>query len=561
MTLTDDQLLEILKKKPNKELMRFGREQRKRSRMHMYGVGMETYLTMIEGFEKPWLREIRTKYVQSNKDLFARLIKPFTKIFTARGGSSYYNLDGKENQIASELDNNVMKNTSTKKWLENYWKTHLLDDPMGIIFMEIDNTGRTYPTYKSVDDIEEYHIVNGEIEYVIFPIEGTEKLKLGLEDKGQVYRVVDDMFDRIVILDNESITEVDGQTFPNYFGYVPAVINSPFINPDGLGFISPFYWVFDLADQYLLKISIRITHELRHGFPKYYEYADDCIECKGTGKLSGKIHSECKGTGKKILMHVSDVKLLEYPTKDNPALKDAPGGYIEPSEIFWNIVSTGLAELEERINQTMWGAKSGTKLKPGLGLSAAPNGIVTATEVMDNRQPEIDSLNMFCDAAEIRDKFIVDSLVTIMMYKPDYIKSGGCSKNYGRRFLIEDADKLLERYTEARAKGVSPGILYGLYEQYLEAKHQSDGVSLSLHKKLMKIEPFMHYTLSEMKLAGFSENHITAKIYYGEWLAQVNNNKLVLSSIGSLKKDFAQFVEDMGKVVETVIEPVNSSPK
>lgn len=557
MILTNSELLKVLTKRPNKKLIDFGQEQRKKARMHLYGVGMSEHLTMIEGFEKPWMQQIRVKYVQSNKDMLARVTKPITKIFTSRGGSSYFNLKGKEEQIARMLDGKVQRNVSCKKWLETVWKGHMLDDPMGLIYMEIDSRGDVYPTYKSIDDIFEYKFIQGNLEYVIFPVSKEEKESLKLQDEAQVFRVVDDMFDRYVILkDQTSVIDVAGQTFFNHFGLVPGIPNSPFCNPDGQGYISPLYWVMDLADQFLLKISIRLTHEFRHGFPKYYEYADDCLDCKGVGKIRAKECVACRGTGKKIMLHVSDVKLLEYPNKDVPALKDAPGGYIEPSKVFWEICTSGLMELEERINQTMWGSKTNSKLKPGMGLSAAPNGTVTATEVMDNRNPEVECLNSFSDAAEIRHKFIMDSIIAIKLKRHTYVADGGCSINYGRRFLIEEPDALLKRYSEARKEGLSSSILYGMYEQYLEAKYQSDGVSLSLHKKLMKVEPFMHMTLQELKVVGGTPEQLQAKMHYGEWLANMNGNTLILASVSALQQSFADFLTGKPLPVEEKPEGV-----
>lgn len=555
MILDSAEILDILSKNPAKKLLDLGTEQRKTARMHMYGVDMEHNLAMIEGFEKPWLQKIRVKYVQSNKDIMTRAAKPISKVFTARGSSSYYNMTEKENYIAASISGNILSGMSVKKWIETFWKYRVLDDPMGLIYMEIDSRGNVFPTCKHVDSIKDYKLNGDKLEYVIFNVTKEEKIKLGIEDEGPVFRVVDDLFDRIIIYkDAKEIEIVDNQTFINYFGFVPGMINSPFINPDGEGFVSAFYPVFDLANQYLLKISIRLTHELRHGFPKYWEYADECIKCKGNGKVLGITCTECNGTGKKLMTYVSDMKAIEYPTKDTPQLKGNPGGYIEPSKIFWEIVTAGLAELEERITQTMWGSKTSSKMKPGMGLSAGPNGIVTATEVMDNRQPEIECLNAFSDAAEKRDKFITDCAITVKLRKRQYVSMGGCSKNYGRRFLIEEPDALLSRYMEARKNGVSPSILYGLYEQYLESKYQSDGVSLSLHKKLLKIEPFFHYTLDEVKRNGMPPEDIRAKMYYGEWFSSIENNKLIMMSVEELKESFATFVSTKPLPEETMQE-------
>ncbi len=547
MILTDAKLLEIIVKKPNKKLLEWGSEQRKIARRHIYGVGLADSLPKIEGFERDFIAKLRLKYALSNKDLFARLEKPIEKIFTARGGATYYNLGDKLTPRVAEKEGRVRNGLSSKKWIENYWKPHMMDDPMGMIFMEINAASKVYPTYKSVDCVFDYMLDGTGFEYIIFKVENEEKARLNLKNEEQVFRVVDDAFDRYVIWNGKTdegsaLTNVEGETYVNYFRDVPAIVNGFLINPDGEGFLSLYDKVFDLAENHMVQMSIKITHNFQHGFPKYYEMADDCIECHGTGKINGKKHEICGGSGKRLMTRPSDVKLMEYPTKDTPGIRGAPGGYIEPSKVYWEIVSNELAELEQKVNQTIWGSKVTSKLKKGMGLSSAPNGTSTATEVMDNRQPEIERLHAICDAAQARDKFILDHIIQIEFKQPNYVQKGGCSKTYGRRFLIEEPDALLERYTNGRKEGLSPVILYGMYEQYIESKYQSDNVSLSMHKKLMKVEPFMHNTLSELKLNGATPEEIRRKQYYGEWLVSVNGDWLIVCSVEEAITAFDKYV-------------------
>lgn len=538
MILDEATLFKILTENPNKALVEAGRARKKTAQLHLHGIGMEDHLTAIEGFEKPFIRELRVKYAQSNKDLFARLSKPVDKVFTARGGVTYYNLQ--REAAARAMEDNVINGLTCKQWIEQFWKVHMLDDPMGFIFIEVDQDMRPYPTYKSVSGVFDYALSGTSVDYVIWKLDAAQKKELGLKHEDVLFRVVDDVADNLVRLVNDKVEVIEEHSFPNYFLQVPAIINGFIPSPDGMGFVSLFDPVFPLADSHLVQMSVKITHMFMHGFPKYWEYADDCIECQGSGKLNGKPHAECKGTGKKIMTKVSDIKLLEYPDKETPTVTPNVAGYVEPSKTYWDMSRFELAELEQKMTQTIWGSKSTTKLQKGMGLSAAPNGTVTATEVMDNRQPEVESLHPISNAAERRHKFIMDMLIQLSI-KSNYVESGGCSCNYGRRFLIEEPDALLNRYIEARNNGISPTVLSGMYEQYLESRYQSDNISLSLHKKLMKVEPFLHYTLSELKAAGATPEDIRKKQNYSEWLNTQSPDFLITASVQQLNSSFEKF--------------------
>lgn len=561
MILDNDELIRRLEKRPNRKVVDFGRELHRRAILFIHGEGMASYLQLIEGFERPTLKSLRVKYAQTTQDLFARLEKPITKVFTARGGHTYYNLTDANWESAIRLDRNIYQGKSIKKWLDQHWRIHMQDDPMGFIFMEIGRDSKAYPTYKSICDVYEYQLNGPYLDYVIFQVEREQKIELGLEDEAQVYRVVDDLFDRMVILKaDKTLVEVPNQTFTNYFHRVPAMLNSYIENPRGQGTVSLFHKIFDLADQYILKASIMITHEFHHGFPKYWEFADDCIECSGTGKLNGVKHTACKGTGKKLMTSVSDIKMLEFPTKDAPAsFVPYVGGYIEPSKIFWEIASHSIEALDQKMNQTLWGSKNTTKMKEGVGLSTAPNGTVTATEVMDNRQPEIEVLNAIAQAAEERHKFILD-LAIMAEIDAGYVEAGGSSVGYGRRYLIEEPDTLLDRFMKARVEGASATTLFGMYEEYLEAKYQNDPISLGLHKKLLSIEPDFCYTVEQLKMAGATPEQVRAKMQWPNWLAQTDGAMLTIFSAKQLKANFEAYLKTKPLPVEEKPEP-SGAPK
>jgi hypothetical protein len=311
MTLTDEQLLDIIERRPNKHLIEFGEQQHTRARLHIHGEGMEEHLTEIKGFEKPAFRQLRAEFAQTNKDVFARLQKPAQKVYSARGGVTYYNLN--ENDGAAEaIDKKIRKGMSIKKWSKDHWFPHYLDDPMGITFMEVDKYMNVYPTYKCITTIYDYQFDGTGFEYIVFKVSNEEKKARKIKENEACFRVVDDAADRMVKIIWDAPDESGKKkgkvevldSFINFFYDVPAVVNSTIANPGGEGFISMYHFAYDLADQFLLKMSIKISHEFRHAFAKYWEFGDDCTTCKSSGRVGGKQCPDCLGSGTKIMLKV-----------------------------------------------------------------------------------------------------------------------------------------------------------------------------------------------------------------------------------------------------------------
>jgi hypothetical protein len=528
----------IIKTNPNRSLVRQGCDYSRLLRMHLYGERMDSYLTTIEGFEKPALRELRVKYSKSNKDLFSRLGRPIDKVFSAKGGSIYYNLTKEGDKQAASLAANVYGGLSIKKWIEQFWLPHFKDDPYGLIFMEMDQEARVYPTYKSIHSIYDYQFTGLKLDYIVFPLSRQDKIKEGLREEDLIYRVVDDAFDYTVKWDGEKASIIDA--YPNYFMEVPALINSDLVSPQG-GFLSLFDEVISLADQFLLKSSIKATHEFLHGFPKYWEYADDCPECSGSKYKNGAPCDGCGGSGKKTNSTVSDRKLLQYPqTKEDPIVTPAVAGYVEPSINFYEISVADLQDLEDAMNITLWGKSSKKKAQP---LSASKDGQVqTATEIVDEQQPMIDRLSQVADMAEKRHKFILDSVISLTL-RPSY---SGASVNYGRRYMLESADAIWDKYQKARSAGVSYTVLDEMLNEYYETKYTGDPISLDIAKKLMSIEPFIHDSIGVVTTFPVTDLEKQRKVYYQDWLATKTDAELFQTDKEALDNELTEYTK--GKV-------------
>jgi hypothetical protein len=547
MILSKEQIKEILLNNPNKELIQSGRKYNKTMRLHLYGVGMESHLTEIKGFESPAIREIRSKYSKSNKDVMARLRRPLDKIFSARGGSIYFNLSDTLDKQAMDLvsSKNLKGKKSLKEWVKDVWTAHFLDDPFGVVFTELDVEGNAYPTYKAITSIYDYQPDGVNLEYIVFEVSVAEKLRYGLKEDAKVYRIYDDLLDQIVEVKGEEVIYLTNLTFKNFFGYVPGMINSDIMNPEKDGYLSLFDDALTLADDFLLTGSIRTTHKFLHGFPKYWQYAGPCTSCAGTKYKDGKPCETCKGSGLNVMTKVSDAMLLTPPqTKEDATIAPNIGGYVEPSEIFHTISTEELAMLEDAMNFTIWG-KSLQNNKPQVSV-----GDKTATQVLDEVKPEESRLMPISESAEKRHKFILDSIIDIKL-RQGYSQSGGSSVNYGRRYMLEGADVLLEKYNDAKLKGAAVSVLDDLLIDYLETEYSGDPVKMTIKLKEMALEPFVHMKAAEVEASmNITAEDKAAKVYYGEWRRTVNDAMILSFTPEMLKEQLYAFAKEKAASVQ-----------
>lgn len=548
MILTEQQITDIIIKNPNKSLIDSAREYNKMMRMHLYGEKIETELTTIEGYEKENMRSLRVKYARSNKDLCSRLARPIDKVFSAKGGSIYYNLGDAEDKRARQISSDIRSGYSIKQWLQDSWRLHYLDDPNGVIFMEIlpaqqaqinRRKGKSfvYPVYVSSCNIYDYQPNGVNLEYIVFETEKSERVELGYKEDDDIYRIVDDANDYYVIRVDENVRIITELTLPNLFLSVPAILNSDIPDPNMTGkMLSFFDEVLEMANHYLVKGSIKVTHDFLHGFPKYSEFADDCPECSGSRYSGAEKCGSCGGTGKKIMIRVSDAKLLTWPTKDEQVIlpKDV-GGYISPDKTFWEISTEDLKVLEAMMQYTLWGASDQPQTT---GMAATQQGgQKTATEIMTELKPQSDRLYPITESAEKRHKFILDAAVQIQINQ----NYPGSTVNYGKRYMLESPDVLWEKYVKAKTAGAATSALDDLLVEYYETKYDSDPVKLAIQLKLMRVEPFVHLTTLQLKALSPGEDDYKAKLYFGEWLSTLNEAMILSFSIDVLKEQLTTF--------------------
>jgi hypothetical protein len=562
MILTFDELSNIVLNNPNRDLILRAQKRCKTLRMHLHGEGMAEHLKVIPGFEKQWMRDLRVMYTRTNEDIFERLGRPTDKVFDAKGGSVYYNLPESQEKKAATLSDDARDGYSVREWIENFWHPHYQDDPCGVIMLEIlpqhkaiiaKQKGHSfvYPTYKSSLCIHDYDPKGVHLEYISFQLDKGEKLAEGYTEEDNVFRVVDDAKDYYVLNKGNYIVIDEARTINNFFGTVPVMINSDIVDPICKNsFMSIYNKVVKLADEFLLKGSIKVTSDFRHGFPKYAEYANDCNMCNGEGYVEGEKCTECKGSGKAARVYVSDTKLLPYPTdKDAPVVKPADvGAYVEPSKVYHEISISDMTMLENYMTLTMWGTQS--KIQTN-GMSVNDNTQRTATDAMMEVKPEAARLVPISKSAEKRHKFILDHMIRLQVA----MNYTGSTVSYGRRYMFEGPDALWEKYADSRAKGVAISALDDQFREYLEARFSSDPIKLSVHLKLMKVEPFIHYKATDVIPFRLDPETYKAKIFYGDWLAEQSTAILYASDAQELRLSLYEYAAKK-KLEEPVKEPI-----
>ena len=176
MILTDEQAISIVRKNPNGKFIQFLQSKYKTMRSHITGIGAESLINQIQGFERENIMKARKKMMLSNKDMLNRVLKPRQKIYTAKGGIQSFNLSTSEQiqEYKEFLSGCAGKRTSLKQYISNEIQRAYDIDPMGLKWIGVNENGEPYPTYKCIMNIYDFVINDGTPEYVIFKCTPTE---------------------------------------------------------------------------------------------------------------------------------------------------------------------------------------------------------------------------------------------------------------------------------------------------------------------------------------------------------------------------------------------------
>jgi hypothetical protein len=542
--LSFDEITKIINQ-PDPKWVEAARNNTKKLQVHINGLNVAQYLNQIDNYENNRQFELRQKFATSNKFIFENLLRPVDKVFSASGGGVILKTKTEQSEkTVNEKIQNFAGGYSLRKWIETTQSNKYYSDPSGLIFFEWDQA-ETKPTFKDIFSIRNYQSDGRKIEWVLF--EPFKKLnENGVELPGEYFRFVDSANDYLFHKIDTNVRLIEDETYPNPWGYVPAIINSN-IQDSTLNYhISPVDTVIELADHYLRTNSVKNIYEFLHGYPIFWALVEACRRCDGTGLYDGKTCTKCNGEGHTFRKDVSDVLKIKPPQNaDQPKLAPDIAGYIQPDLETWREQRTELEWLKTLMYFTLWGTT----------YERADNE--TATAAFIDVQPVNDRLNKFADAYEQTELLITD-IVGTFYAQGNY---EGVSVNYGRRFLVEPPDKVWQKYQDAKAKGAPKVSLDYLLIQFYQSEYKDDLQNLAIAQKGILIEPFIHKTDEEINSLPVMTADKLRKFYFNEWFKSVDKTEILTKDVQTLAQMFDAYMltktAEQPKTNETEDEPDN----
>jgi hypothetical protein len=532
--LTIDQIHKIIKA-PEPEFITLAKKKSKRLDVLVNGFAVPEYLAKIEGYENNDQFTLRKKFAGNVKHVFENLLRPIDKVFSAKGGSKIYGTGKSEvaNEKIRSLLSDIKDGFSIKQWIENIQANKYYSDPSGLVFFEWTEDD-AFPSIKPISTIRNYETSGRDVEWVLFEPE-IRKDSTGRQLRGEFFRFVNGESDFMFHKDGESILLLEDETFENPWKRCPAIVNSDILNFTLAYHDSPLDNVVELADKYLRGQSTRNIYEQVLMWPVAWMYAQKCASCKGTGEKEGKTCESCNGSQQSMKRDVSNMLILNTP-KDSDAPTIAP-----------DVAGFGQVELEpftesreelkwvgDVMNFTMWGSTHET----------AENN--TATAAFLDVQPVQDKQGKFTSAFEDMEKKMTDFIGEFYLasaYKPD-----GTSINWGRRYLMESPDKVLEKYMEAKEKDAPKVSLDHLLNQYYQSEFMNDHQTLSIMIKGMKVEPFVHKSDEQVQALAVQGKDYTNKVYFNEWWATLEEMEILTTNTEKLREKLNKFTQ--GKLIK-----------
>jgi hypothetical protein len=480
---------------------------------------LELLITKIEGIESKEKAIARKKYSRNIVHFYDRLLRPNANVYSANGGSMHFDVNDSDRDSLLSKIGRARDGKSLREWLKTNWMPLYHSDPNGVIFIEYetDPEPNCWPTYQNINHIRSYKPKGQLVDWIIF-----EPIKVLINNRQeQVYRLVDDKTDRRLVQKNggkfEILKTINGKevTFEHPFGQVPCIINSDIKKFKGDYRLSPANGVVELSEEYARDQSIKTLYKKFMGFPREWKYVEQCEACTGSRKDSeGGECVSCDGHGYYKSSDVTDVRTLPIPDQDSVKITPDIAGFISPPLDVWTQYTDELQILDGMAHHTHWGTMAGFASKV----------TKTATEIFYDTQPMTDKLNDLADVGEAIENQIVEWYANFVI--PLKAKDKKISSiHYGRRYIIDPPDVILEKYEKAKLAGDNNVILDRLYNEYLTARFRRDPEFLRVMLLKSSVEPYLHLPNEEV-IKIFGNIEAQRKVLFQQWWSTLGGDDL-----------------------------------
>lgn len=468
-------------------------------------------LTQIENIESNKLYSPRKKRARDVKHLVSRVVNPTYNIFSARGGTKNYQYKKRTEEELKTILNIVSNNKdgkSLERYLEEKWVGLYHSDPAGVMWIryEIGENIKCYPTYQDIFHVRNYKPKGQLVEWIVFE---PTRVKYG-EKEIEKWIVVDDLKQYTIYKDVDRywLSQEPLETFEHPFGEVPVIINSDLTDRHG-NRISPLHKIVPVLKEYAEDQSVKTLYKRTVGFPKSWVITPECKTCEGHRKVEGKECASCKGYGYAIQKDVNDVLRIPLTEAIQGNIKGADMmGHHSPDLEYLRWANEELDRLEGDCYYTRWGILSMNKID---------GSAKTATEIMVDKQPQINELNKLSNVAEWIEWKHSEWVVNLVCPLKEK-KEQATLIVYPRKYILDGIDSLQQAYEKAKENGDSSVILDDKFEDLISTKYKNDVEFLRYALIKSKVEPYLHYNIDEIfKVHGQKE--AAKKMYFGKWWA------------------------------------------
>ena len=452
----------------------------------------ELLINKIEKIESSSRAAARKKYVRDIRSLFERILSKRSNVFESSGGSEEVKITSEaQRQAFIDRMNNFKGNKSVKQYLSEVYLDLWDKDPNGLLFLEYkaNDAGdgfKLYPTYKATKDLRFYQAEGQSVDVVVFePIPDKDN------SGAKLWRLVDAYQDWCIRQNGESYTDVtEGphRTFEHPFGYVPAVVLSPHQVVGEELRLSGIHPVVEDAKDYCQLKSMETIYTYQKAAPIHWRLKAKNRVDTGLNKTGNGDSQTSDPQGLTETADVTDIVTLPIPGPNDPKIAPDIAGYISPDLDFLEYMDKRLLTQEQTMYDTIWGTTNVRQENTQQDR--------TATEVVVDVQPITNKLNETATVVEWVHNFIglLVSNFTILTKTDKNEKVFHIS--YGRRFIIESPDVVLQRYQEARAKGDPSVVLDKLLEEFIVSKYKTDPYMQEVLLKKFVLEPYVHWDIN-----------------------------------------------------------------
>jgi len=516
---------DILKlvKLPSSEKIKEMREDSKVLSMLYFGEGTDEYLQILNSYENETQHELRQKLAISMEFMVEELLRQTDSIWSAKGSSVEYGVSGKNLKIFTEALNDVRGGMSLRQFVKEIWFERFVVDPNGLIFVEVSKSSDKFKlVYKSINSIFNYDTDGTDVKWVFFEPHEVDYNEEGKESAKYQWFVDEANYSLIKTVDD--IQTIFDQ-IPHTFGKVPSVVNSSIFTTKRAIKVSPINKQIDLLKSYLTKNSVKEIYQYLHSYPIYWQYEQICPACNGKRMIGTEVCHVCNGVGLTTRKDVSDVISLRKP-EENETPVSAPAGYVQPDLATMAEQRTELEWLWNIIFHSHWGT------------TTEKSSNETATARFIDIQPVNNRLNAYADIAQLIETKLMNFIGKFVL--PTSYKES--TSLLGRRFIIETPDMLMERYLSAKSKKAPVNMLTWILEQFYMAEFANDENMAEFYLTLMEVEPFVHRTIEEVVNLPIDPQIIKRKVYFQEWLKEVDPSTVVLKGRDKLIAELDVFI-------------------